>query len=255
MRTSPHPRRGFTLLELLVVIAVVGILTALLLPALTRAKGTSKRMTCLNNLKQINYALRMYADDSGDILPRTPSIGFIDSSTNLICWTGYKPLIKNYVGTGAANTNLFACPADTFFYRIPGARGNRGRYVPESLHAQADYDNLSYGFNGASLEARGGGWFSGDLSVAGQKLSFIKNPARTILAAEMSAFYPWSWHDPQPQPGAWPYAFNNAKNIVSFADGHAGYLGIYYTNLAHNGFAPAYMYSPPPGYDYQWRNN
>jgi prepilin-type N-terminal cleavage/methylation domain-containing protein/prepilin-type processing-associated H-X9-DG protein len=55
--------QGFTLLELLVVIAVVTILAALLLPALNRAKASAKSTACKSNLRQIGIGLRLYLDD------------------------------------------------------------------------------------------------------------------------------------------------------------------------------------------------
>jgi prepilin-type N-terminal cleavage/methylation domain-containing protein/prepilin-type processing-associated H-X9-DG protein len=55
---------GFTLVELLVVIAIIAILMALLMPALERAREQGKRAMCLNNLKQLTLAWNLYADDN-----------------------------------------------------------------------------------------------------------------------------------------------------------------------------------------------
>ena len=63
-------QKGFTLLELLVVIAVIAILAALLLPALSRAKSTAQAVACLNHLKQWGLATQLYVEDHADYLPR-----------------------------------------------------------------------------------------------------------------------------------------------------------------------------------------
>ena len=107
---------GFTLVELLVAIAIIAILAALLFPTISTAKRKVKRTTCLNNVRQINLGVRMYSDDSNDA---SPSTGSAAASTNAVSlYSGYKALMKSYVGLNGASSpqdKLFACPADTCF--------------------------------------------------------------------------------------------------------------------------------------------
>ena len=110
-----HKPNGFTLLELLVIMAIIAILGALMLAGLSVAQNNAKRATCLNNLKQINSGVRMYSDDSNDTSPNTKYNAVITNSP----WTGYKELMKNWVGLRGASSpkdRIFACPTDTFWY-------------------------------------------------------------------------------------------------------------------------------------------
>ena len=101
-----HSVGALTLFELLVVLGVIAVLASLLLAAFSNAKAKSTRTACLNNLKQINLGLRMYADENGDCLPNTNAVT-----------SAYKELVKTYVGLAAPsspNDRLFACPSDSF---------------------------------------------------------------------------------------------------------------------------------------------
>lgn len=60
-------RRGFTLVELLAVIAILGLLFSILLPALSKAREAAKGTSCLSNLRQISHGWHLYADENDDV--------------------------------------------------------------------------------------------------------------------------------------------------------------------------------------------
>jgi len=149
---------AFTLIELLVVIAIIAILASMLLPALARAKQKAQRISCINNLKQVGTAYRVWENDNGDKYPQqqTYSLGgctevitgtAVDGKGAYAAWLPYS-LMQNEMGQ---SPKVLYCPADdwqtynTNFYYPTGAAPK----LPTTWTAQAntgtfDNTNVSY---------------------------------------------------------------------------------------------------------------
>jgi prepilin-type N-terminal cleavage/methylation domain-containing protein len=158
-RRAPASRGGFTLIELLVVIAIIAILAAMLLPALARAKEQARSIKCINNLRQIGIASRIYADDfqntyfcaKGGALPNggewylnprsTVLRKVVDDQGNLIQYQDDGPYwalgYYEYIGK---NINIFGCPSA----RIVDEWHDGGLYYPHEYWANSTYGMCQY---------------------------------------------------------------------------------------------------------------
>ena len=117
-------RRAFTLIELLVVIAIITILAAFLLPALARAKDKARATQCAANLRQWGLAMRMYADDNSDFLPRrgqgvqtltliTRSDDWFNALPPYFNLPAYQQLVAGGKKPAAGDRSVFVCPDAT----------------------------------------------------------------------------------------------------------------------------------------------
>ncbi|MFO1497148.1 MAG: type II secretion system protein [Verrucomicrobiota bacterium] len=67
---------GFALIELIVVVAIIAVLAGLLIPAIATAKRSARSLQCLNQMRQIAFAIRLYAEDNDDLFPRSQHSAF-----------------------------------------------------------------------------------------------------------------------------------------------------------------------------------
>lgn len=105
--------RGFTLVELLVVISVIALLMGILMPTLGKARNVAKRTACQSNLRQIGVALRAYLDDNSDVMPPACEYPTLISDPNDL---GYRPPITKFLLPLLKEKQVFKCPADVADY-------------------------------------------------------------------------------------------------------------------------------------------
>jgi prepilin-type N-terminal cleavage/methylation domain-containing protein/prepilin-type processing-associated H-X9-DG protein len=107
-KTARKSLAAFTLIELLVVIGIIAILAALLLPALARAKARALQLDCKSNLKQMSYAIQMYAQDYAESLPGPAWQGIFftyqDQNAN---WPSGDPYLDKYYGSLVAQLTSY----------------------------------------------------------------------------------------------------------------------------------------------------
>jgi prepilin-type N-terminal cleavage/methylation domain-containing protein len=217
-------RRGFTLVELLVVIATIAILAVLLLPALAQTNRRSLRIQCINNLKQIGLSFRVWGDDHGDKYPMAVSTangGALENVSSLATCTtalppaGYSLTQVFCVMSNDLNTpKILYCPTDISKATQPsdalGSYTISGSTICRVATNWIGFrpGNLSYFVEGDAQDRYPKMILTGDRNIGrtgaatgtvpATVMDMVNGPfaANTGLAVKFVVFPPWEWTDP-----------------------------------------------------------
>jgi len=202
-------KTGFTLVELLVVVAIIGVLAAILLPALVRAREAAMRTSCLNNLRQIGIAFRLYLLENKDTYPAAQDPVSTDPYYWLWMGRGFRRPLAELIPGDKENPGVFYCPSDTrtccveVYERTSYAYSMAFYHSPEQIDAM---DGPAYTYSAALA-----------VPTIPQRSAAVRNPSKKILAGEWYANHA-AWAN----DAGW-FGWGGSR-LYLFADGHVEYL-------------------------------
>jgi prepilin-type N-terminal cleavage/methylation domain-containing protein/prepilin-type processing-associated H-X9-DG protein len=259
--------RGFTLVELLTVIAVLAILATMLLPVLAKAREQARRTVCISNMHQIGLAMILYLDENMDTFPAANSVNNLAREDWLHWDTGkygggslegrviQRSPIARYLGK--FDTNLFRCPSDQLLRKLDRWSDPVSNIQPAVSKPLPEAEKnwvwqafrFSYALSSGNLvpgQSRGmASWIRKGDAPSYFRSSAIRNPSEKIMFVEKRTIdepkenpgdLSWgnkssAWHWPPNQfPFDWLTERHTKKGNLVFADGHIQTVKPAYSN-------------------------
>lgn len=215
------------------VIAIIGILAGLVLPALGRVKSRGQSTYCLNNLRQLGLATQIYVGDHDDALPynmgsegirKTVASGeLLNWANNVMTWeldpdnTNETQLASGGLGPFVAgNVSVFRCPADRALSSVQARAGWSHRVRSYSMNAMLGNAGE---FLAGTVNTNNPGYRQffrlGDVPEPSQIFAFVEEHPDSINDGYfINRFYTSEWND-------LPASFHNGGANFAFADGHS----------------------------------
>lgn len=203
--------RAFTLIELLTVIAIIGILAAIIIPVVGKVREAARASQCLSNLRQIAMALNMFADEHRDMYPTVGDDDWIKSASAVS--TGSVPGIFDYLmGQPVSNAMYWAHRNNRF----------RGTALICPVNEARDPSPFSYGLNELLTEQVPARKVSGTGAFKNYAARWrVTTPSQAMLVIESNQ---WRAKLPGSTGGQEPLRIPRHGNLinVAYVDGHVG---------------------------------
>ncbi len=215
----PAVRRAFTLIELLTVIAIIGILAALVIPTVGRVRESARAAQCASNLRQINLAVKLYIEDNKGFMPASarPLLPGEKGTGTMVLWTkAVGPYLPQRGKTSTSQEHeIFVCPSAEI-------NGKRGKDLANTYTATAAIVGLNSA-GAATVTTAARSFSSIDRDRSSQIPFILEGKASNATSATTNPSRIWG-------SASQDMAVASHENTVHFDFRHNGRLNVAYVD-------------------------